>query len=264
MNYEELFQKYQEVSMENVKLKDEIEKLKAQLSKAYGSTEDITFFGESKAVKNEAGNKHVLDIDNMSAPKEKNKLFMSLFKGREDVYAKRWENRKKWTAGYSPVCLNEWKPGLCNKQKANCYSCQNKDYAALDENTVDDHLRGHNNFVAGVYPLCLDETCYFLAIDFDGEDWQKDIHVLRDVCSEFSIPLAVERSRSGRGAHAWFFFNEPISAALARKFGSSLLTNAMTKRHEIKFKSYDRFFPNQDNMPKDGLGNLIALPLQKG
>ncbi|MCR3923218.1 MAG: DEAD/DEAH box helicase family protein, partial [Firmicutes bacterium] len=263
MDYEELLQKHRAVLKENEKLKFEIGKLKSQLqfSKAQSGSEDISFKVTVPIIKEVEEN--TFQLDNMAAPEEKIKLFMSLFKGREDVYAKRWENHKKGTTGYSPVCLNEWKPDLCNKPKANCYNCKNKDYAALDESIVSDHLRGHNNFVVGVYPLCLDEACYFLAIDFDGEEWQKDISMLRDVCSELSVPLAVERSRSGNGAHAWFFFAEPIPAVLARKFGSALLTNAMTKRHEIKFKSYDRLFPNQDTMPKGGLGNLIALPLQK-
>ena len=144
-----------------------------------------------------------------------------------------------------------------------CFHCKNKNYAALDEQVITDHLRGHKGFVAGIYPLCPDETCYFLAIDFDGEEWEKDISVLRDICLEFRIPLSVERSRSGNGAHAWFFFESAVPAALARKLGSALLTHAMTKRHEIRFKSYDRFFPSQDTLPKGGLGNLIALPLQK-
>jgi len=124
-------------------------------------------------------------------------------------------------------------------------------------------LRGVNGFVAGIYPMCLDETCWFLAIDFDDQGWQRDISALRDVCTEFDIPVAVERSRSGNGGHAWFFFENMIPAAVARKFGASLLTYSMSKRHEITFKTYDRFFPNQDTMPKGGLGNLIALPLQK-
>jgi hypothetical protein len=100
-------------------------------------------------------------------------------------------------------------------------------------------------------------------MDFDEADWQKDISVLRNVCIEFNIPFAVERSQSGKGGHVWFFFENPISAALARKFGTALLTCAMSRRHEIQFKSYDRLFPSQDTMPKGGLGNLIALPLQK-
>ena len=268
MNYEELFGKYQALLLENSALKKEIANLKAQpgidipivhadnLSVAECKPE----IPEIKAAQQD----WPLAIDNTAQPAEKVKLFMSLFRGRTDVYAKRWEDHRKGTAGYSPVCLNQWQPGLCNKkQKVSCFHCQNKKYAALDEQVITDHLRGHKGFVAGIYPLCPDETCYFLAIDFDGEEWEKDISVLRDICLEFRIPLAVERSRSGKGAHAWFFFASAVPAALARKLGSALLTHAMTKRHEIRFKSYDRFFPNQDTLPKGGLGNLIALPLQK-
>jgi superfamily II DNA or RNA helicase len=131
----------------------------------------------------------------------------------------------------------------------------------LDENVIENHLRG--NIVAGIYPMLPDETCWFLAIDFDQADWQKDVSVFREVCVAFNIPVAVERSRSGRGCHVWFFFENPLSAALARKFGTALLTSAMGRRHEIQFKSYDRFIPSQDTMPKGGFGNLIALPLQK-
>jgi hypothetical protein len=188
---------------------------------------------------------------------------MSLFRGQNDVYAKRWENSQKGTSGYSPACANEWKPGVCQKPKIKCSDCTYKNYLVPDERVVNDHLRSYNNFVAGIYPLLPDDTCYFLAIDFDDEGWQKDIVTLREVCSEFNIPIAVERSRSGSGAHAWFFFEYPIAASLARKFGSAMLTYAMSRRHEITFKSYDRFFPNQDTLPKGGFGNLIALPLQK-
>jgi superfamily II DNA or RNA helicase len=119
------------------------------------------------------------------------------------------------------------------------------------------------SLVAGIYPLCQDEKCHFLAIDFDKDGWQQDVRTLREVCTAFAVPMAIERSRSGRGAHAWYFFADPIAASLARKFGSALLTCAMTRRHEFRFKSYDRFFPNQDTMPKGGFGNLIALPLEK-
>ncbi|SDF67143.1 TOTE conflict system archaeo-eukaryotic primase domain-containing protein [Sporomusa acidovorans] len=152
---------------------------------------------------------------------------------------------------------------MCRKPAESCGRCPNKAYAALDEETIDDHLRGRGNFVAGIYPLLPDETCCFLAIDFDEGDWQKDVGALRDICREFSIPVAIERSRSGNGSHAWFFFKQPIPAATARRFGTALLTHSMSKRHEITFKSYDRLFPNQDTMPKGGLGNLIALPLQR-
>ena len=185
---------------------------------------------------------------------------MSLFKGRENVYAKRWQNRANRT-GYAPVCRNEWKSGICRKPAVKCINCLHQSYDALDEKIIKPHLRG--NIVVGLYPLCQDETCHFLAVDFDDEGWQQDCAVLREVCSAFGVPLALERSRSGNGAHAWFFFENPIPASLARKFGSALLTCAMSRRHELTFKSYDRFFPNQDTLPKGGFGNLIALPLQK-
>jgi superfamily II DNA or RNA helicase len=200
-------------------------------------------------------------MDNQSDTFSKIRLFMSLFNGREDVYAKRWENKHKKTSGYSPVCLNEWQSGICGKPKISCSKCENKFYAALDKGVIENHLRG--NTITGIYPMLPDETCCFLAMDFDEEDWQKDISVLRDVCIEFSIPIAVERSRSGKGGHVWFFFEDPLPAALARKFGTALITYSMGRRHEIQFKSYDRLFPSQDTMPKGGIGNLIALPLQK-
>ena len=133
--------------------------------------------------------------------------------------------------------------------------------ATLDEKVIEAHLKG--SIVVGLYPLQHDETCHFLAIDFDDIGWQKDIATLRDVCAAFDIPASIERSRSGNGAHAWFFFTDPVPAGQARKFGTALLTWSMSKRHEITFGSYDRFFPNQDTMPKGGFGNLIALPLQK-
>ncbi len=117
--------------------------------------------------------------------------------------------------------------------------------------------------IVGIYPLNTDETCHFLAIDFDKQVWQQDISVIRNTCARFDIPIAVERSQSGNGCHAWFFFKHRIRATVARKFGTALLTHAMAQRHEISFSSYDRLFPNQDTMPRGGYGNLIALPFQK-
>ncbi|MHB8907777.1 MAG: TOTE conflict system archaeo-eukaryotic primase domain-containing protein [Syntrophales bacterium] len=193
-------------------------------------------------------------------PVEKIRLFMSLFKGREDVYAKRWQNREG-RAGYAPVCRNEWKAGICRKPTVKCFDCPHPSYDPLEEKVIEAHLRG--SIVAGLYPLRRDDLCHLLAIDFDEQNWQWDCAALREVCNTFGIPVAMERSRSGNGAHAWFFFVEPLPAGLARKFGSALLTCAMSRRHELTFKSYDRFFPNQDTLPKGGFGSLIALPLQK-
>ena len=114
--------------------------------------------------------------------------------------------------------------------------------------------------MAGVYPLRQDEKCHFLAIDFDKDGWQEDVSTLQDVCTAFAVPAAIERSRSGHGAHAWFFFADPVPASLARKFGSALLTRAMRERHQIKFKSYDRFFPNQGTMPKGKRRDAPCFP----
>ncbi|WP_312813850.1 TOTE conflict system archaeo-eukaryotic primase domain-containing protein [Sedimentibacter sp.] len=259
MKYEELYEKYQELLEENMRLKAENEDFKNQLGlvlPVFNSEIHITPKEEGEPLDqyNCSG-----QINNCSSPQDKINLFMSLFKGRGDVYAKRWQNKEGRT-GYSPVCLNEWEKGICGKPKVKCSSCVNKDYAILDVSAIESHLRGKAIF--GIYPMLPDETCYFLAMDFDDDGWQIDINALRNICTEKNIPFAVERSQSGNGAHVWFFFKEQISAVKARKFGTLLLTHAMSIRHEIKFNSYDRLFPNQDTLPKGGLGNLIALPLQ--
>ena len=201
-----------------------------------------------------------------SMPQEKIALFRSLFRGREDVYALRYENPKNGKHGYTPVCENKWKPGICDMQKTKCPKCRNRRFSTLTDDAVFRHLSGKDELcrdVIGIYPMLPDETTCFLAIDFDDGDWQKDISAVRDVCKCRNIPCAIERSRSGEGGHLWVFFDTPITAAKARKLGSGLLTEAMKSRHEIKFDSYDRMFPNQDTMPVGGFGNLIALPLQK-
>lgn len=200
-----------------------------------------------------------------SSKQEKIDLFLSLFRGREEVYAKRYYNLKSGKSGYVPACSNEWAKGLCNKKATACKDCPNRDFLPLTEEVITHHLRGDDSYcrdVAGIYPLLEDETTYILAIDFDDDCWKPDVSAFRSVCCESGIPVHIERSRSGNGAHAWFFFEVPVSAADARKFGSGLLTFAMSRRHEIRFSSYDRLFPNQDTMPKGGFGNLIALPFQ--
>ena len=198
-------------------------------------------------------------------PDQKIELFKSLFIGREDVYAKRFYNMNSGKSGYVPACTNEWVRGVCDKKQYKCVDCPNKGFIAVNNRVIFNHLKGDDAYcrdVIGTYVMLPDETTRFLAIDFDEEGWQEDVTAVRSICHQYDISVAVERSRSGDGAHAWFFFEEPIAAITARKLGSAILTKAMDERHEIKFSSNDRMFPNQDTMPKGGLGNLIALPLQ--
>ena len=124
------------------------------------------------------------------------------------------------------------------------------------------HLQGRH--VIGVYPMLRDETCWFLAADFDKSCWREDVLAFTETCRRNSVPYAIERSRSGNGAHVWFFFSNPIAAATARKMGSYLITETMARRHQLSMASYDRLFPNQDTLPKGGFGNLIALPVLGG
>lgn len=196
-------------------------------------------------------------VNNSDISQERVNLFRSLFRGREDVYAVRWESRKG-KSGYSPACANEWVPLLCKKP---CSKCNNSKYLPLSDKVIIGHLLGTHTI--GVYPLLQDESCWFLAADFDKVGWQEDAHAFFDACQLFDVPAALERSRSGQGGHVWIFFAEAISAGLARKLGCALLTRAMDTRHQMGLASYDRLFPNQDTMPKGGFGNLIALPMQQ-
>ncbi len=194
-----------------------------------------------------------------SSLSEKIQLYMSLFHGREDVYAKRWESPKTGKKGYSPACRNEWIPGICSKP---CGKCTHASYYPYTEEAVRRHLAKDNSEVLGIYAIQPDDTCWFLAIDLDEAEWKNDVRSLWKVCLEMELPCAVEKSRSGEGAHVWFFFSERIPAFLARKMGTSVITLAMKRNARLSFASYDRMFPNQDTMPEGGFGNLIALPLQ--
>jgi superfamily II DNA or RNA helicase len=207
-------------------------------------------------------------IHNNSTPAEKIELFMSLFIGRNDVFAKRWENAQKGSAGYAPACRSKWS-SLCPKSeggKMKCGECPSQNFVRYDADAVAKHLKGQ--MTAGVYPMLPDETCRFLAFDFDGKEYspetlRHDVGAIREACNENGVSMAAERSRSGNGIHLWIFFAENIPAGTARKFGSSLITRAMSKHHGLPFKTYDRMIPAQDTLIKGGFGNLIALPLQK-
>ena len=209
-------------------------------------------------------------VTQQSYTKDKINLFRDLFKGREDVYPKRFVNSKTGKSGYAPVCSNEWKPGVCEKPRIKCTDCQYRSFLPVNDQVISNHLAGVDNhrnqsadFVIGIYPLMIDDRCWFLAVDFDKASWQLDVGAFVATCTENAVPYSIEISRSGEGAHVWLFFSQPVFAIEARKLGSYLLTLAMDKHPSLDFESYDRLFPNQDTMPKGGFGNLIALPLQK-
>lgn len=206
-------------------------------------------------------------VDNASSPDVKITLFRSLFRGREDVYPRRFESRTTGKSGYAPACANEWVRGICEKPRIKCADCSSRRFLAVTDQVIRWHLSGQDAdgqpFVAGIYPLLQNETCFFLAVDFDKADWQQDSLAFMAACRRLDLPAALERSRSGRGGHVWLFFEEAIPATLARRLGSHLLTEAMEGRPDIGLGSYDRLFPNQDTLPQGGFGNLIALPLQK-
>lgn len=192
---------------------------------------------------------------------EKVALFRSLFRGREDVYARRWESPDGRT-GYSPNTERNWKAYYAAKpDERKRVDKQTRKNVPLDDEAIHAHLSGKQTL--GVYPLLLDDTCWFLAADFDKKTWKDDAAAFRETCNTLGVPASVECSRSGNGAHIWIFFERPVPAGLARRLGSLLLTRTMERRHQIGLDSYDRLFPNQDTMPKGGFGNLIALPLQK-
>jgi superfamily II DNA or RNA helicase len=202
---------------------------------------------------------HEIQLDSLSTD-QKVALFRRLFRGRSDIYPTRWKSAKGGS-GYSPSCGNEWKVGLCNKPKVKCSDCNNRLFLPVTDQVIYDHLSGKH--IVGVYPLLADDTCCFLAVDFDKSEWQEDSRAFMQSCIELEIPAALEISRSGNGAHVWIFFSHPVPAREARQLGAALISYTCDKTRQLSLASYDRLFPNQDIMPKGGFGNLIALPLQK-
>jgi superfamily II DNA or RNA helicase len=229
----------------------------------------------------------LIQVDRDSSNDEKVALFLSLFIGRDDYFAKHYYNRKTNSSAYSPACDNEWDNLLCNKRtkefsvkgKSLCSQCRHPAYTRFDAVAVSNHLRGFHkdtggrrqDFIAGIYPLLDGNTCRFLAVDFDAHNSDftgcqssliEEVKTFGKACTAHSIPVYFERSKSGNGYHAWIFFSETVSASSARRMGAGLITYAMEYFGRVSFQSYDRLFPNQDVLPKGGFGNLIALPLQ--
>jgi superfamily II DNA or RNA helicase len=192
---------------------------------------------------------------------EKIALFRRLFRGRVDVYPVRWESKNINKAGYSPACANEWRVGVCEKPRIKCGDCGNRLLIPMADSVVYKHLAGEHTI--GVYPLLEDDSCYFLALDFDEADWRDDARALMQSCVELGIPAALEISRSGKGAHVWIFFAAKVFARDARRLGTAIISYTCARTRQLNLESYDRLFPNQDSLPKGGFGNLIALPLQK-
>ncbi len=193
-------------------------------------------------------------------------LFRRLFRGRTDVYPVRWEGKTSGKSGYAPACANEWRAGVCEKPRIKCGDCGHRLLVPLTDAVIYDHLAGRQT--VGVYPLLEDDTCHFLAVDFDEAEsetggWRLDAQAFMQSCNELGVPAALEISRSGQGAHAWVFFSGRVSARDARRLGTALISHTCTRARQLRLESYDRLFPNQDTLPKGGFGNLIALPLQK-
>lgn len=192
---------------------------------------------------------------------EKLVLFRRLFRGRDDVYAVRWESKATGKSGYAPACANEWRPGICEKPRIKCSDCGHRKLSPLIDAVLYAHLAGDQTI--GVYPLLEDDSCHFLAADFDDAEWREDSGAFVQSCRELGVPVALEISRSGEGAHAWVLFTGRVAARDARRLGAALISHTCARTRQLKLGSYDRLFPNQDTMPKGGFGNLIALPLQK-
>ncbi len=252
-----LTQRIQELEKENARLKAILDKNGIE----YGSF-------ESKAC--ETNHIEAASVSTYQFTlQEKVAIFQSVFQGRNDVFARRWYSSTTQKSGYQPVCNREWNREFCDKRKYKCADCPNRQFAPLTYNDFFNHLAGKDQFgrdVIGLYPIRKDNTCSFLCTDFDDKScehgYKNDVIAFVNICKTWNVPCYIERSRSGNGAHVWIFFDTPVTAFKARKLGNAILTEAMNSDVHLSFKSYDRFFPNQDTLPEGGLGNLVALPLQ--
>ena len=209
------------------------------------------------------------------------KSFLSFFHGRADVFARRSVKKNTGEVGYYPQCVNFWTDGCARKKQSPlpCRECTFRKPAPLQIRDIRNHLLGHSENgtdVIGIYPLMRDNTSQLLVFDFDhhgqdaqkddyankNDDWREEVEAMRTICKLNGIDALVERSRSGRGAHIWIFFEKPIKASLIRSFGVALLEKGAQQVNLTSFSYYDRMLPAQDCLANMEYGNLIALPLQ--
>lgn len=274
MNIEE----YDKDSLRKIvrRLERENKSLKEKLDKANIPYDSINPFEENPEKAEDYDPDQGARIINPSFITEKMAVrFFSMFWGREDVYAKRGKK-----GGYFPQCDNRWNASLCPKQQGKkifCNECEHKKWTKVSARKIIAHLIGNKedgSDVIGVYPLLPDGKCRFIVFDFDNhekgaeatdfanidDEWHKEVDALRKICIINGIKPLVERSRSGRGAHVWIFFKKAITAGVARNFGFLLLDKGSASINLKSFHYYDRMYPSQD--VANGIGNLIALPLQ--
>lgn len=194
------------------------------------------------------------------------KQFAQCFKGRQDIVPRYWASARTGRSGYSPMCRNEWNRAKCRKGeiRSACAACGHADYVPLSDPLIRNHFTGKH--ILGIYPLLPDNTCYFVAADFDNHKQDRnpleDIKNFYEVCRMQEIPCYMLRSKSGKGYHGFIFFNSPVPARKARLIAFALLQEAEIIGQDTQFSSFDRLFPNQNRLSGRGFGNLIALPFQ--
>lgn len=190
--------------------------------------------------------------------KQNIELFKSLFRGRTDIYAVRWG--KDGRSGYMPAYKVDWSEYKKHKAQGGTFKdYENKEHLPFDDSAIKAHLTGKDT--CGIYPLLEDNTSFFIAADFDKENWKETILRLYGTCLKQKIPVYIERSRSGNGGHLWVFFEDAFPAEQSRKIMFEMLRHAGIISHFEKEPGFDRLFPNQDYHSGKGMGNLIALPL---